>query len=148
MAAYVTKHVLAAAANKPHTMLAGSASIIVQIHDIFISSRDAPADNQYEYDILRITGVGTGGTAITPEPVTGYGATPSATIKGGTFTTDPTIAGTGLQPLIFNHRASLRVPMVPGYELRSKPAASNGLVLQCITAGGSANIVASTGYSE
>lgn len=132
---------LAAVANKPKQVVTGSATLQISVYDLLAGLSAAAADDQYEYHLLRFTDAGTGGSAITEDVLGSTGPGSGATCKGGTYGADPTAESSrALQHLIFNHRAGCRIPIDPRYPIRSKPAANNGIGLQCIASGGGGTV--------
>lgn len=145
---YNSEHTLAAVASKPHTLIAGGADLQIELTDLFAACKDSPADVSFEFGVYRTTDVGTGGSALTPEKVSGHGVASQATVKGGTFSADPTKSGASLMPIVFNHRAAFRFPTDPRYPIRSKIASNNGLEVFCISTGSAGNVKAQPWWKE
>jgi hypothetical protein len=104
----------------------GSAAIRPVVYDIIIGARATPADYACTYDIARSSGAGTGGSAVTPNPL----ATPdfpAATSTAYQNATGGATKGVVLLSVSCNQRATFRWVAAPGSELVCTMAANAGI---------------------
>lgn len=150
MGLYSVAHQTAAGTDLPIINLTGSAAIRVKLYDLVLGSDAAPADVAGEFVVDRTTGVGTGGTALTENPLDPLTVAATAAAVGGTFTTAPVdTANSNLLMIPLNQRATFRWVAAPGSELISTASASNGLMLNCTgMSSGTPNMNACIFWSE
>ena len=131
MGRYVVVHQTPAGTDLPIINLTGSAAIRVKIYDLVLGFDGTPADVAGEFVIDRTTDAGTGGTALTENPLDPLTVAATGAGIGGTFTTAPTDGATPVVLLMIalNQRATFRWVAAPGGELISTATAANGLML-------------------
>ena len=105
-----------------------------KVFDLLIGTNGTPADNYLQWDISRMTAVGTA-TSVTPQALD-----PADTAALGTaannYTAEPTItANSSLLNVGVNQRASYRWVAAPGSELVFPATANNGLALRTLSGG-------------
>jgi len=123
----------------PIMFLVGGTAVRPAIYDIVTGNGVAsPADNSVKLQIVRTTGVSSGGTAITPNPLDSQDPASTTTAAGGSFQSgNPTIGVTLLQ-WAQNMRATFRWVAAPNSELLVPATASNGIGMLNPAIGGSA----------
>lgn len=141
MARYGVQHSTASGANLDIINLTGAATIRCKLYDLVIGSDANAADGVQQFQIERSTSVGTGGTALTEEPLDPLTVAATAAALGGTFSGAPA-EGNVLLEIPLNQRATFRWVAAPGSELISAATASNGLMLT--TRGAATHVVNAT----
>jgi len=147
MGRYAVVHQTPAGTNLPIINVTGSASIRCKIYDLIIGSDANPADVASEFNMIRTTDVGVGGTALTPAPLDPLTVAASGSAKGGTFTTAPT-TGAVLLMIALNQRATFRWIAAPGSELITSAAANAGIELLSVGSTATPNINATILWEE
>jgi hypothetical protein len=105
-----------------------------KVYDVLIGTNGTPADNYLQWDISRMTAVGTA-TAVTPQALDPADAAALATAANN-YTAEPTItANSSLLNVGVNQRASYRWVAAPGSELVFPATANNGLALRTLSGG-------------
>lgn len=117
--------------------LTGATSIRPRVYDLICGSDADPADNAAEYNLLRTTAAGSGGTAITPQAIDADDPASSASAIGATYSTEPTVAGVMLS-WAQNQRATFRWVAAPNGEIVLPAVANNGVAVRTIDVAGSA----------
>jgi hypothetical protein len=112
-----------------------------------VGSDATPADVATEFSVARTSAVGTGGTALTEEPIDPLTVAATGAGTGGTFSGEPTY-GNSLMNLALNQRATFRWVAAPGGELISTAASANGIALRSIASGGTPNINSTVYWEE
>lgn len=110
-----------------------TAAIVPSIYDIMIGSRATPGDQACTYDVARSTGAGTGGSAVTPNPLDtskGYTASTSA---GYQNSTSVATKGAILLSVSLNQRATFRWVAAPGSELVNTIGANVAIYIWSLT---------------
>jgi hypothetical protein len=106
-----------------------------KLYDVMFGTIGTPADQTYEFDISRITAVGTQST-IVPLPLDPADAAAVA-ITYGNYTAEGTVTATSsVFYLGINQRASYRWVAAPGSELLSPATTAAGLVIRTRSASG------------
>src|SRR5258706_15595834 len=102
----------------PIMFLVGGITVRPAVYDIVTGDGgDAPADNAARLSVVRTTGVSSGGTAITPNPLDSSDPASVTSAAGGSFLSgNPTIGVTLLQ-WSQNQRATFRWVAAPNSEL-------------------------------
>ena len=139
MGRYGTEHQTAAGTNLTIIMLVGGATVRPKWYDFIIGSDASPADVATEFSLARTTAVGTGGTALTEEPLDPITVAATGAGTGGTFAAEPTY-GNRLMNLALNQRATFRWVAAPGGEFITVATAANGIACRSIASGGTPNI--------
>lgn len=119
----------------------------LKCHAFSAGFTSAPADNQYEIVMGRISAAGTS-TAFTPHA---YDAADAAALFDGgeNHTVDATFtAGSDLKRLGLNHRATYEWRAQPGRELVGPATAANGFGWKTVTAPSTGTIVVSAEIEE
>lgn len=99
-----------------------------------VGGNGTPSDRNYEFDVFNITAVGTGGTSVTAKAV-GPGAASSASVKKGTYSGAPTLAGVAVLNVCVYHKGPRQFQWAPGDGLKAVlPTAAYGLMIYCTTA--------------
>lgn len=121
---------LATAAAKPMLSLTSDGTVQPQVTLIVIGFSATPDDKQYLFGLYEGSGEA-GGTAITPKKI-GHAATSAATLKKGTFTTDPTKSGIAMVSIPIYQRSTAKVQKAfgEGY-MQESLAADRGLGIWC-----------------
>ena len=135
---YGMGHQTAVGTDLAQWILAGSTAIRAKIYDIVIGSDATPADIATEFSVQRFTAVGTGGSALTEEPLDPLTVAATAVGTGGTFSGEPTWTNELMQ-IALNQRATFRWVAAPGGELITAAAANNGIGLESQGSGGTPN---------
>ena len=122
--------------------LTGSGAIRAKLYDLIIGSDATPGDQAGEFMLNRSTTTGTGGTAVTPEPLDPLTSAAVAAATTGVYsTTQPTdTANTELLMIALNQRATFRWIAAPDSELISIATAANGLLLRSVGHTGTPNV--------
>jgi hypothetical protein len=129
-----------ASATLPLANIVGTAAVRTALYDIMLGSAAAPADNPAAYKIQRSTTVGTwagsGGAAITPQPLDPNDPAAVTTANQGVCSAGPTLTSAAF-PLGWaqNQRATFRWVAAPGSEIKIPATANNGLCLMTLTLG-------------
>jgi len=144
---YGVQHQTPAGTTLPIINLTGSAAVRCGIYDIMIGSDASPADVATEFNVTRTTSVGTGGTALTEEPLDPLTVASTGAAIGGTFSGAPT-KGNSLLMIALNQRATFRWVAAPDSELISTASANNGIELESVASGGTPNINATFLWQE
>lgn len=150
MASYYGSHQTAAGTNLTVVVLASTAAVVGQIHQLIIGSDATPADIATEFAVLRHTVAAVGGTALTEKPSNPLRAAASCVLTGGTMT-EPTyeaVATEGLLQIALNQRATYTWIANPGRELVTASGTANGIGLRSVASGGTPNINASLAWDE
>jgi hypothetical protein len=118
-----------------------------KVFDLLIGTNGTPADNYLQWDISRMTAVGTA-TSVTPQALD-----PADTAALGTaannYTAEPTItANSSLLNVGVNQRASYRWVAAPGSELVFPATANNGLALRTLSGGYTGSATGDYMYEE
>ena len=126
-------------ASAPIVNLTGGTTVRPAIYDIVTGNGVAsPADNSAKLSIVRSSTAGSGGTAITPNPLDTGDPAATTLVNAGTFSsTNPTLGVTLLQ-WAQNMRATFRWVAAPNSELVAPATANNGMALLNPAIGGSA----------
>ena len=150
MAKYATVHQTPAGSDLGIINLTGSAAIRPKLYDLMIGSDATPGDQAGEFVVNRSTTTGTGGSAITPEPLDPLTVAATAAATGGTYATaQPTdTSASELLMIALNQRATFRWVAAPGGELIATATAANGLFLRSVGHTGTPNINASMHHEE
>jgi hypothetical protein len=135
MASYSGTHSAAAGTNLTILALESSAAVVGKIHQIVIGSTATPADVATDYNVLRHTTAGTGGTAVVEKPVDPQMAAASCNLRGGTMT-EPTYEADFLFPIPLNQRATFTWIANPGREYRTTVGTANGIGVRSVASGG------------
>lgn len=132
MGKYSVAHQTAAGTDLPIINLTGSAAVRLKLYDLILGSDATPADVAGEFVVDRTTDVGTGGTALTENPLDPLTVAATGAGVGGTFSAAPAdTANSNLLMIALNQRATFRWVAAPGSELISTAASGNGLMLNC-----------------
>ncbi len=137
----------AAAANTSVLSLTAPASGMRRgkLYDILFGSEgSAPADNAFDWEVLRCSTAGTA-TAATPNPLDPADAA-AVTVGGQAHSAEPT-TGVSILDWPMNQRASTRWVASPGSELVFPATASNGFTIRTKVAGGAVAVTA-TGFVD
>ena len=102
------------------------------LYDIVVGITGAPADNIYEWQITRKTGLATAGTAPTITPLD-FTDTTAATVVANQAPTGNGAGSAVCLAMPLNQRATFRWVAAPGGELISSIAASNGYAINTPT---------------
>lgn len=142
MASYSVNHQTAAGTTLVLLNLTGSAAIRPAVYQYTIGCDATPADLAGEFNLMRTTTAGAGGTALnrnTTDPLT---VAATATANGGTFTSAPTVtANSDLLQVGLNQRATFSWTCAyPGRELIAAASANNGIASYCRNHGGTPNM--------
>lgn len=111
-----------------------------KIYDVTFGTLGTPADQSYEWDISRVTALGTAGSNPVPAPLDPADSSAASTVGGADHTAEPTYtAATSMFYLATNQRASYRWVASPGSELVWPVTNLNGLGIRTRSvSGGSA----------
>lgn len=135
MGQYSAVHALTAVAAKPGLVIASDGNILPEVNRIECGFDATPDDKAFSFQLLENSDMGSGGTAITAKPI-GPGATSSATVKGGTFTSDPTTTGVAMIRINVYQRVSAFRACAFGEGWKPTALGANkGLGVWCLTAG-------------
>jgi len=149
MARYYAGHQTAAGSTLVLLNLTGGTTVRPAVDNVTIGSDATPADLAGEFNLIRSTTAGAGGTALTEntrDPLT-VAATGAAT--GGTYTAAPTItAGTYQKMIPLNQRATYEWNANPGDEAFAAATAANGLAIYCVNHGGTPNCCVGIAWRE
>ena len=121
--------------NLPLINLTGSAAIRLRVYEWLMGFSTGPADIATLIKIVRTTGVGLGGSALTEykrDPLT---VGPTGAAIAGTFTTAPA-TGDELMRIAINQRATHRWIAAEGKELVAAATADNGIEFLSVSSGG------------
>ncbi len=137
----------------PVMNVVGAATIRPMIYDITAGFDATPADNAFKFAFQRNTTVGTwagsGGAAITPQPLDPNDPAALASANQGVCSVGPTLtAGQFALQWAQNQRATFRWAAAPGSELKIPATANNGLSLTCPVATASVNLAFTVLYQE
>jgi hypothetical protein len=144
---YTMSHQTPVGTNLAIWILTGAATIRAKIYDLILGSDATPADVATEFSLQRHTAVGSGGTALTEEPLDPLTVAPTAAGLGGTFTGQPTW-GNELMQIALNQRATFRWVAAPDGELISVANANNGIGLESQASGGTPNCNSTVMWKE
>lgn len=149
MAKYFSQHQTAAGTTLVLLNLTGGTTVRPAIYSWTLGSDATPADLAGEFNIMRSTTAGTGGTSLnenTRDPLT-VAATGAAT--GGTFTAAPTITANSMQKTVgLNQRATYEWNSNPGDEIYAAATAANGLAVYSVNHGGTPNMITGVAWFE
>lgn len=150
MASYHSNHQTAAGATLVLLNLTGATTIRAAVYQWTIGTDATPADLAGEFNLMRTTTAGTGGTSLnenTTDPIT-VAATAAAT--GGTFTAAPTVtANSDLLQVGLNQRATFSWTCAyPGRELFTAATAANGIAVYNRNHGGTPNVNTTVSWFE
>lgn len=138
MAKYAVEGQTPAGTNLTIIMLVGGTTVRPVWFDFIIGSDATPADVATEFAISRTTAVGTGGTALTEEPLDPLTVAATGAATQGTFSAEPTY-GNRLMNVAVNQRATFRWVASPDGGLITTATASNGIACRSIASGGTPN---------
>ena len=138
---------VACGSDLPIINVTGSASIRTKIVEWLIGFSTAPADVATLLVFERTTDAGTGGTALTEEPIDPLTVAASSAAVSGTFSTAPT-DGNVLQRIAMNQRATHRWVASAGRELVATAAANNGIMLNSESSGATPQCDATIFFGE
>ncbi|MBV8755399.1 MAG: hypothetical protein JO328_21305 [Hyphomicrobiales bacterium] len=118
-----------------------------KIYDVLIGTNGTPADNYLQWDISRITLLGSG-TAVTPVALDPADAAALGTAQNN-CTSEPTVTpNSSLFNVGVNQRASYRWVAAPGSELLFPATANNGLALRTLSGGYTGSATGDFMYEE
>ena len=118
-----------------------------KVFDLLIGTNGTPADNYLQWDISRMTAVGTA-TSVTPQALDPADAAALGTAANN-YTAEPTItANSSLLNVGVNQRASYRWVAAPGSELVFPATANNGLALRTLSGGYTGSATGDYMYEE
>ena len=138
MARYSVEGQTPAGTNLTILMLTGAATVRPKWYDFVIGSDATPADVATEFSIARVTTAGTGGTALTEEPIDPLTVAATAAAVQGTFSAEPTY-GNRLMNIALNQRATFRWVAAPDGALITTATTANSLACRSIASGGTPN---------
>lgn len=130
MPVYEASHKNAAGANLPLINLTGGANNRLGLGEVIVGAPSAVADATGDFGVIRTTGVGSGGTALTEEKRDPLTSAPVGAGIGGTFTTNPATTGVDLLSIALHQRNTALWQGWEGREIWSAATASNGLMLR------------------
>lgn len=150
MARYALAHQTPAGSDLGIINMTGSAAVRPKLYDLIIGSDATPGDQAGEFMVNRSTTTGTGGSALTPEPLDPLTVASTTAGTGGTYATaQPTdTANTELLMIALNQRATFRWVAAPGGELIATASAANGLFLRSVGHTGTPNVNATMHFEE
>jgi len=123
----------------PIMFLVGGSTIRPAVYDVVTGNGVAsPADNSAKLTMVRTTGVSSGGTAITPNPLDSQDPVSITTAASGTFLSGNPTVGVTLLQWSQNMRATFRWVAAPNSELLVPATAGNGIGMMNPAQGGSA----------
>ena len=129
---YSVAHQTAAGTDLPIINLTGSAAVRCNLCHLILGSDPTPADVAGEFVVDRTTDAGTGGTALTENPLDPLTVAATVAGVGGTFSAAPTdTANSNLLMIALNQRATFTWWAREGFELISTATSANGLMLNC-----------------
>lgn len=142
MAHFSASHQTAAGATLVLLNLTGAATIRANIYQWTIGSDATPADLAGEFNLMRTTTAGAGGTSLGENAGDPLVIAAVAAATGGTFTSVPTVtANSDLEQVGLNQRATYSWTCAyPGRELITAATAANGIAVYCRNHGGTPNV--------
>jgi len=118
-----------------------------KVYDLLIGTNGTPADNYLQWDISRMTAVGTA-TSVTPQALDPADVAALGTAANN-YTAEPTVtANSSLLNVGVNQRASYRWVAAPGSELVFPATANNGLALRTLSGGYTGSATGDYMYEE
>ena len=150
MGRYATVHQTAAGTDLALINFESNATAPPRIYDLIRGCDATPADVAGEFVLNRTTTVGTGGTALVPEPLDPLTVAAGTIAHGGTFSGQPVdTAASELLMIGLNQRATFRWVAAPGGELIAKALVENGLMLRTVAmSSGTPNMNVTIHFSE
>jgi hypothetical protein len=149
MRRYAVEHQTSAGTNLTMLNVIAATTTRGRIYDLLIGSDATPADVATEYQLIRTTAVGTGGTALTGRALDPGDPAALITATGGTFSVQPTkTASSGMLNIALNQRATFRWVAVPDGELVIPATSGNGIAIESIASGGTPNTNVTVHWQE
>ncbi len=142
MASFSASHQTAAGTTLSLLNLTGAATVRGNVYQWTIGTDATPADLAGEFNLMRTTTAGTGGTALNENPGDPIVIAAVCAATGGTFTAAPTTtANSDLEQCGLNQRATYSWTCAyPGRELITAATAANGINVFCRNHGGTPNV--------